>query len=189
MTYQPSWIIQCHIHPPRRTVGYHLTHNWKDKGFIPYPYIITRREFEFAYYDFSVQRFNHYTRRTPLWERYEFPYLHNYWLNDTTTVLLQALLWHWTTPEGWYTNKQTNQTKSYSGLVSWRCRIQWRHLCREVRIPHPLNECPAYDTKQSGGEAPVMLEHWETRSTPSLPSLPGPLWSGVVAPKRVLSIG
>ena len=44
-------------------------------------------------------------------------------------------------------------------------------------------------TKQSDGEAPVMLEHWGMRSVPSLPSLPGPLWSGVVAPDRVLSMG
>ena len=32
------------------------------------------------------------------------------------------------------------------------------------------NKCPGYDTKQSDDEAPGM------RSTPSLPSLPGPLW-------------
>ena len=30
-------------------------------------------------------------------------------------------------------------------------------------------------TKQSFGEAPVMLEFWGMQSTPSLPSLPGPL--------------
>ena len=46
-----------------------------------------------------------------------------------------------------------------------------------------------YDTKQSDGEVPVMLELWVMQSTPSLPSLPGPLWSGVVAPDRVLSMG
>ena len=33
-----------------------------------------------------------------------------------------------------------------------------------------------------------MLELWGMRSTPSLPSLPGPLWPGVVAPDRVLSL-
>ena len=43
------------------------------------------------------------------------------------------------------------------------------------------NECPDYDTKQSDGEAPVMLQLWRMRSTPWLPSLPGPLWPGVVA--------
>ena len=34
-----------------------------------------------------------------------------------------------------------------------------------------------------------MLEFWEMWSTPSLPSLPDPLWLGVVAPERVLSMG
>ena len=34
-----------------------------------------------------------------------------------------------------------------------------------------------------------MLELWQMRSTPSLPSLPGPLWPGVVAPDRALSMG
>ena len=42
--------------------------------------------------------------------------------------------------------------------------------------------------QQSEGEAPV-LEIWGMWSTPSLPLLPGPLWPGVVAPNRVLSIG
>ena len=48
----------------------------------------------------------------------------------------------------------------------------------------PPNECPGYDTKQSDGEAPALLELWGMRSTPSLPSLPGPLWPGVVAPDK-----
>ena len=34
-----------------------------------------------------------------------------------------------------------------------------------------------------------MLELWGIRSTPSLLSLPGPLWPGVVVPGRVLSMG
>ena len=65
--------------------------------------------------------------------------------------------------------------------VGWGCRIHWLLLCRGVR---PLNECPGYDTKQSDGEVPAMLELWGMRSTPSLPSLPGPLWPGVVAPDK-----
>ena len=47
-------------------------------------------------------------------------------------------------------------------------------------------DCPRYDTKQSDGEAPVMLELWGMRSTPLLPWLFGPLLPGVVAPYRVL---
>ena len=34
-----------------------------------------------------------------------------------------------------------------------------------------------------------MLELRGMHSTPSLPSHPGPLWLGVVAPNRVLSMG
>ena len=60
-------------------------------------------------------------------------------------------------------------------------------LCREVRPPP--NECPGYDTKQSDGEFPVMPELWGMQSTPSLPSLPAPLWPGVVASDIVLSMG
>ena len=48
----------------------------------------------------------------------------------------------------------------------------------------PPNECPGYDTKQSDGEVPLMLELWGMRSKPSLQSLPGPLWAGVVAPDK-----
>ncbi len=44
------------------------------------------------------------------------------------------------------------------------------------------------NSKQSDGEVPVMLEQWEMQSTPSLPSLPGPLWPGLVAPDRALSM-
>ena len=66
--------------------------------------------------------------------------------------------------------------------VGWGCRIHRLLLCRGVRPPP--NECPGYDTKQSDGEVPAMLELWGMRSTPSLPSLPGPLWPGVVAPDK-----
>ena len=39
-----------------------------------------------------------------------------------------------------------------------------------------------YDTKQSDGEVPVMLELWGMRSTSLLPSLLGSLWPRVIAP-------
>ena len=48
----------------------------------------------------------------------------------------------------------------------------------------PPNEYLGYDIKQSDGEVPVMLELWEIQSTPSLPSLPSPLWLGVIAPNK-----
>ena len=98
------------------------------------------------------------------------------------------------------------------------CRQRWLHPPANEQVPHPhLHQigCPRYEikfhlmlkflkypfiaiiaqsagavkyTKQSDGEAPLMLELWEMRSTPLLPSLPGPLWHGVVAPDRVLSM-
>ena len=59
----------------------------------------------------------------------------------------------------------------------------------EGQDPSPTNECPWYDTKQSDGEVPAVLELWGMRNTPSLPSIPGPVWPGVVAPDRALSMG
>ena len=44
------------------------------------------------------------------------------------------------------------------------------------------NKCPVFDIKQSDGEV------WGVRSALSLPLIPGPLWPGVVAPDRVLSL-
>ena len=57
--------------------------------------------------------------------------------------------------------------------VGWSCRIHWLLLCRGVGSP--LKRVSWYATKQFVGEAPVMLELWEMRSTPLLPLLPGPL--------------
>ena len=50
------------------------------------------------------------------------------------------------------------------------------------------NESLGYGIKQSYGEAPVMLDLWGMRSTPSSPSLPGSRLLGVVASDRVLSM-
>ena len=57
-------------------------------------------------------------------------------------------------------------------------------FCRGIKLP---NESPGYHTKQSDGEFSIIL--WEMQSTPSLPSLSGPLWPRVVAPDKVLSMG
>ena len=61
--------------------------------------------------------------------------------------------------------------------------------CISIEGYDSLRQCLGYDTKQSDGEIPVMLELWGMQSTSSLPLLAGPLWSGVVAPERVLSMG
>ena len=45
---------------------------------------------------------------------------------------------------------------------------------------------PSYNAKQSYGEVQVMLDFWGMGSTASLPSHPGPLWPGVVAPDRII---
>ena len=50
----------------------------------------------------------------------------------------------------------------------WSDRIHRPHLCRGVKPP-PNNLM-------------VRFQLWEMRSTPSLPSLPGPLTPGIVAP-------
>ena len=65
--------------------------------------------------------------------------------------------------------------------VCWGCRIHRLHLCRVVKNLPP-KRVSWYDTKQSDGEVPVMLKLWGMRRTPSLPSLPGPLWSRVIGP-------
>ena len=43
---------------------------------------------------------------------------------------------------------------------------------------------PGYDTKQSDGEVPGMLELWGMQTIPLLPLLPGPLWPEVGAPDK-----
>ena len=48
-------------------------------------------------------------------------------------------------------------------------------------VKTPPNECPEYDTKQSDGEAPVMVELLGMLSIPLLPLLPDSLGPGVVA--------
>ena len=70
--------------------------------------------------------------------------------------------------------------------VGWGWRIHRLLLCRGVKNP---DECLCYDTKQSNGEVLAMLKLWGMQNTPSLPSLPGPLWPSVVASDRALSMG
>ena len=66
--------------------------------------------------------------------------------------------------------------------VSWGCRIC--HMLLSWGVTPPPQRVSWYDTKQSDNEVLVMLELWVIRSTPSLPSLPGPLWPRVVAPEK-----
>ena len=83
-------------------------------------------------------------------------------------------------------NKKFNYTSVCP--VGWDCRIRRLLLYRGLRPPPP-NESAGYDTKQSDGEVPVMLELWGMQSTSSLPMIQGPFWPGMVAPDRALSMG
>ena len=49
--------------------------------------------------------------------------------------------------------------------------------CRGLRLSQWVSW---YDTKQSDGEAPVMLELCGMQNTPLLQSLPDPLWPGPI---------
>ena len=72
-----------------------------------------------------------------------------------------------------------------SGQIGKGCRIYRQHLYRGVSLPsQPVSW---YDSKQSDGEALVMLELCGMRSNPLL--IPGSLWPRVVAPDKVLFRG
>ena len=90
--------------------------------------------------------------------------------------------------------------------VGWCSRIHQLYFCRRIRPPSEcpvaqsagtaeyndcisLNECHGYDTKQSDGKFPLMTELYWVQSTLSLPSLLAPIWTEVLAPDRVLSMG
>ena len=78
------------------------------------------------------------------------------------------------------------------GMVHWPSQLELQNtptVSLQKARPLPHIECPGYDTKQSDGKAPVILELWGMQSSTSLPSLPSPLWRGVVAPDMVLSFG
>ena len=62
---------------------------------------------------------------------------------------------------------------------------RWRNPEKRVVPSRTLG----YDTKQSDGEAPVILSIWGMQSNPPLPLLPGSLWPRVVAPDRALPMG
>ena len=91
--------------------------------------------------------------------------------------------------ESIHTSPQPN-TNEYTHVHSWTYLPAGAVEYTDCTVGKPLPyKCPVYDTKQSNGDAPVMLEFWGVRSTLLLPSLPGSLWPGVVAPDRALSMG
>ena len=100
------------------------------------------------------------------------------------------------------TNKHTHNKYTHTHIYIYIYKYVWIYVFKEVIAqsagaveytncfsaegndspPTHTNKCIEYDTKQSDGEVPLMLGLWGMRRTPSLPSLPGPLWPGVVAP-------
>ena len=103
-------------------------------------------------------------------------------------------IWWWISSFGDLQNVEYTTSASFPDSfwpgvcpVGWVCRIHWLLLCRGV---NPTRQWVFwYDTKQSYGEVPIILELWGMQSIPSLPLLPGPLWPRVVAPFRILSMG
>ena len=89
------------------------------------------------------------------------------WRERARDIRATSAIWWW-----WY---QTRAAE-YADCIS----AEWLRPPPKGRIRHHI--------KQSDGETPVRLEHWGIRSTPSLPSLPGPFRSRVVAPERILSM-
>ena len=71
----------------------------------------------------------------------------------------------------------------------WPSRLGLQNILTASLQRGKTPECPGYDTEQSDGEAPEMLELWGMWSTSLLSLLPGPLWPRVVTPDRVLSMG
>ena len=116
-----------------------------------------------------------------------------YWIICTnaysTTISVEYIVW-------WYVECWMILPGDISN-VGWYCLV----ICQMLGLPSRLGllntqtaplqrgktpsiECPGYDTKQSDGQVPVMLELWGMQSTPLLPSLLGPLCPGVVAPDK-----
>ena len=73
----------------------------------------------------------------------------------------------------------TMLSSGWSQFILWFLILHRLHLYRVVRLS-TLNKHPGYEIKQSVSEAPIMLDIWEMRCTPSLLLLSGPLWSSVV---------
>ena len=69
---------------------------------------------------------------------------------------------------------------TFIGLLDWGSKIHQLHLCRRVRPP-PM--CVLNMTLNN-----LMVNLQGMQSTPLLLSLLGPLWPGVIATDRVLSM-
>ena len=109
------------------------------------------------------------------------------WYNST---------WYWTPVSQTIGEHSTHMAKSHTSKTStvWLLIFHLTNhssetIAQSAGAVQYTNKCPGYRIKQSDVEIPAMMALWGMRSTPLLPLLPGPLWPGVVAPDRVLSIG
>ena len=84
-----------------------------------------------------------------------------------------------------WTFAESGTRHSFFFPVVWVCRIHRLHHCWWLS---PRHKIPGYGTKISDGEVPVMLDLLGMTCSSLMPSLPGPIWSGVIAPVRDLSI-
>ena len=103
------------------------------------------------------------------------------WCPFPTTITIIPWVYVCMSSYVWLSLSNSISTPYFSSPVSWGCRIYQLHLCRGV-IPPP-KECPVYDAEKFDSGDRVMP------CTTSLPSLPGPLWPGMVIPEKVLSMG
>ena len=74
-------------------------------------------------------------------------------------------------------------------ILIYLCKYLDHCFHKSLKRGKSLPSLPGYVTKQSYSEVPVMLELCGMWGSPSLPSVPGPLEAGVVAPDRDLSMG
>ena len=73
-------------------------------------------------------------------------------------------------------------------MVSWGCRRHQLHLSRRVRTPS-TDKCPDMKLNNLMVRLQWCWHFGECRVPSSFPSLPGPLWPGLVALDRALSMG
>ncbi len=81
-------------------------------------------------------------------------------------------------------NSKVNKKVSYLNKKSLRV-----FEFRDSYVLYMFYRYQHYLSISQHGEVPVILELWGMWSAPSLPSLQDPLWPGVLAPDRVLSMG
>ena len=121
---------------------YYLTHSWKDKGVHTFPKgtcpkvnVIARLEYELAYYDSAVHRFNHYSTRTPPpptqvpMDKYGETQGRYIWWSSNKRIHEGPNVW-WTTEQSWTVCVAVTEVSSYKlPGKSQECGIQegnWR---------------------------------------------------------------